>query len=158
MLANRQFQTGEAMSMQNPAVAASMAQWHRMIANGDLGSLHSLLHPDALFRSPMAFKPYRSAQAVALILNTVFKVFSNFEYHREFMTDDGQSAVLEFSANVGDKQLKGVDVIRFDADGKIIEFEVMVRPMSGLQALGEEMGKRLGALLPAYKAGQIKAV
>ena len=141
------------MSQQSPAVAAAMAQWHRMIATGDLAGLQSLLHPDALFRSPMAFKPYRSAQAVALILNTVFKVFSNFVYHREFATEDGQSVVLEFSAKVGDKELKGVDVIRFDGDGKIVEFEVIVRPMSGLQALGGEMGKRLGALLPAYKAG-----
>lgn len=142
------------MSTQIPAVVESMSRWHRMIESGDLGALPALLHPDALFRSPMAFKPYRSAQAVALILNTVFRVFSNFTYHREFATDDGLSVVLEFSARVGDKELKGVDVIRFDADGKIVEFEVMVRPMSGLQALGEEMGKRLGALLPAYKAGQ----
>ncbi|MGH8456943.1 MAG: nuclear transport factor 2 family protein, partial [Stenotrophobium sp.] len=52
------------------------------------------------------------------------------------------------------KQLKGIDLIRFDEAGKIVEFEVMVRPMSGLQALGEEMGKRLGMMLPAYKAAQ----
>lgn len=60
--------------------------------------------------------------------------------------------MLEFGPEVGDKQLKGVDIIRFDGAGKIIEFEVMVRPFSGLLALGGEMGKRLGHLLPAYKA------
>lgn len=43
-------------------------------------------------------------------------------------------------------------MIRFDDDGKIVDFEVMVRPMSGLQALGAEMGARLAAYLPAYKA------
>ncbi|HRP12574.1 MAG TPA: hypothetical protein PLK37_16230, partial [Terricaulis sp.] len=66
---------------------------------------------------------------------------------------DGASAVLEFSARVGDRALKGVDIIQFDAEGRIIDFEVMVRPMSGLQALGAAMGARLAAVLPAFKAG-----
>jgi hypothetical protein len=58
------------------------------------------------------------------------------------------NVILEFSAAVGDRELKGVDLIRFDEAGKITEFEVMVRPLSGLQALGTEMGKRIGHLLP----------
>ncbi|MNP87064.1 hypothetical protein D3C76_1877120 [compost metagenome] len=60
--------------------------------------------------------------------------------------------VLEFSARVGAKQLKGIDMIRFNEEGKIVEFEVMVRPMSALQALGDEMGRRLAAYLAASKA------
>ena len=138
----------------HPAVAASLDTWHRMLAAGDLRDLPALLHPDAVFRSPMAFKPYHSAQAVALILNTVFGIFKNFVYDREFASDDGLSAVLEFSASVGDKQLKGVDLIRFDAQGRIVEFEVMIRPFNSLQLLGEEMGKRLAKFLPAYKSAK----
>ncbi|MNY31347.1 hypothetical protein D3C86_1655090 [compost metagenome] len=60
--------------------------------------------------------------------------------------------ILEFSARVGGKELKGIDMIRFNEQGKIVEFEVMVRPLSGLQALGEEMGRRLGAYLKSSKA------
>ena len=138
------------------AVTASLARWHQMVNAGDMSGLPALLHPDAQFRSPMAFKPYRSAQAVALILKTVSEVFTDFVYHREFFTSDGLNAVLEFSARVGDKELKGVDLIRFDPAGKIVEFEVMIRPFNALQALGEEMGKRLGPLLPAYKAASQK--
>ena len=134
-----------------PAVAATLAAWHRMIASGDLSGLPSLLHPDATFRSPMAFKPYPSAKAVNLILTTVFGVFEDFEYHRSLASADGLSAVLEFSARVGDKKLKGIDLIRFDAAGKIVDFEVMIRPLSGLQALGEQMGQRIGPLLAAFK-------
>lgn len=134
------------------AVAASLQTWHEMIASKDLSALPSIVHADAVFRSPMAHQPYASAQAVVLILGTVVKVFENFTYHRELSSDDGLNIVLEFSANVGDKQLKGIDMIRFDADGKIVDFEVMVRPMSGLQALGQEMGARLAQYLPAYKA------
>ncbi len=80
------------------------------------------------------------------------QVFKDFTYHRTLVSDDGLNVVLEFSATVGDKQLKGIDMIRFDEDGKIVDFEVMVRPMSGLQALGAEMGARLAAYLPAYEA------
>ena len=116
------------------------------------GRLPSILRDDAVFRSPMAFKPYVSAAAVNLILTTVVQVFKDFTYHRTLVSSDGLNVVLEFSATVGDKQLKGIDMIRFDEDGKIADFEVMVRPMSGLQALGAEMGARLAAYLPAYKA------
>ena len=140
------------MAQHPPAVAATLAEWHRIIATGALADLPPLLHPDATFRSPMVFKPYASAKAVALVLTTAFDVFEDFAYHRELASDDGLSAVLEFSARVGDKQLKGIDLIRFDAEGRIVEFEVMVRPMSGLQALGEAMGQRIGPLLAAFKA------
>ena len=136
----------------NPHVATSLARWHHMIASGDLRELHHLVHPEACFRSPMAFKPYESAEAVVLILRTVSGVFQNFRYHRELASADGLNIVLEFSAEVGGKQLKGVDLIRFNEQGLICEFEVMVRPMSGLVALGEEMGRRVGAVLPGFKA------
>lgn len=135
-----------------PAVAASVESWHQMVAAGDLSQLSELLHPQAVFRSPMAHTPYPGAQTVNLILNTVVKVFEDFVYHRELVSDDGLNLVLEFSARVGERELKGIDMIRFDDAGKIVEFEVMVRPMSGLQALGEEMGRRLAPFLAAKPA------
>jgi hypothetical protein len=127
-----------------------------MLASGDLSELGSLLHPKVVFHSPMAHTPYPSAMVVGLILTTVSKVFEDFAYHREFASADGLNITLEFSARVGDKQLKGVDLIRFDATGRIVEFEVMVRPMSALQALGDEMGKRLAPYLAAYQASKSK--
>ncbi|MEN2509046.1 nuclear transport factor 2 family protein [Stutzerimonas stutzeri] len=138
-------------SLQQPA-AATLQRWHRMIQARDLGQLPELLHPHAVFRSPMAFKPYEGATAVNLILNTVLTVFEDFAYHRELASADGSNVVLEFSARVGDRQLKGIDMIRFDDAGLIVDFEVMVRPMSGLQALGEEMGRRLAPQLAALKS------
>jgi hypothetical protein len=130
-----------------PPVAEALDKWHAMLLAGDLRALSELLHPQAVFRSPMAFKPYEGAPMVSLILNTVFQVFEGFVYHRELSSDDGLSVVLEFSAKVGERELKGIDMIRFDAGGKIVEFEVMIRPLSGLQALGEEMGRRLAPFL-----------
>ncbi|SEE52398.1 MULTISPECIES: nuclear transport factor 2 family protein [Pseudomonas] len=136
----------------HPNAAASLAQWHAMIREADLQALPALLDPNAVFRSPMAHTPYPGAKVVTMILTTVFNVFEEFTYHRELATADGLNVVLEFSAKVGGKELKGIDMIRFDEQGKIVEFEVMVRPLSGLQALGEEMGRRLGAYLAASKA------
>ncbi len=139
------------LAMLDAKVAASLAKWHDMVARRDLSALPEIVHADATFRSPMAFKPYQSAQAVTLILQTVMTVFEDFAYHRQFASDDGRNVVLEFSARVGDKRLKGVDIIAFDTDGKIVDFEVMVRPANGLQALGEQMGARLAAVLGAFK-------
>lgn len=135
----------------HPLVAASLARWHQFVAARDLSALHELLHPQAVFRSPMAHSPYPGAQAVNLILNTVIKVFEDFTYHRELVSADGLSVVLEFSAKVAGRELKGIDLIRFDESGRILEFEVMVRPMSGLQALGAEMAQRLAPLLAAAR-------
>ena len=136
----------------HPNAAATLSQWHEMIRSGDLSHLPELLDPQAVFRSPMAHTPYPGAPVVSMILNTVCKVFEDFAYHRELVSADGLNVVLEFSATVGEKQLKGIDMIRFNEQGKIVEFEVMVRPLSGLQALGAEMGQRLGAYLAASKA------
>lgn len=136
----------------HPAVARSLDTWHQMVASRNLSNLLSIVHPDAVFRSPMANTAYTSAPALMLALSTVIQVFEDFTYHRQLATDDGLNIVLEFSARVGDKQLKGIDLVRFNEQGQIIEFEVMVRPLSGLQALGTEMGARLGDKLPAFKA------
>lgn len=136
----------------NPKIIETLEKWHDVVANKDMATLQAILHPDAVFRSPMAFKGYESADAVVLVLSHVIEVFSDFTYHRLFAGADGQSVVLEFSAKVGDKSIKGIDMIQFDQDGLITDFEVMVRPYNGLQALGAAMGERLGHLLPAYKS------
>jgi hypothetical protein len=135
----------------HPAVARSLDLWHQMIARNDLRELHTIVHPDAVFRSPMAISAYTPAPALILALSTVIQVFENFTYHRQLASDDGLNIVLEFSANIREKKVKGIDFMRFDEQGQIVEFEVMVRPMSGLKALGAEMGKRLADKLPAFK-------
>ncbi len=121
-----------------------LARWHAMIESGDSRVLPEMLAEDVEFRSPFAFTPYRGRRAVAALLQTVIQVFGDFRYHRQFVA--GDSAALEFSAFVGELSLKGIDLIRLDADGRIVDFEVMIRPANALLALGEEMGKRLAAL------------
>lgn len=136
------------------SAAASLALWHEMVAQNNLSRLPPIVAPTATFRSPAVYKPYQGAPAMCLILNTVMTVFRDFAYHRSFVGGSGLDVVLEFSAKVGDRDLKGIDMIRFDETGKIVEFEVMIRPMSGLQALAEEMGRKLAPYLAAGKAAQ----
>ncbi|MDH4569080.1 nuclear transport factor 2 family protein [Pseudomonas sp. BN414] len=135
-----------------PQAAASLQRWHEMVEQQDLSALPELLAANVVFRSPMAHTPYPGPMVVSTILNTVLKVFNDFTYHRQLATADGLGVVLEFSAHVDGRDLKGIDMIHFDEQGKIVDFEVMVRPMSGLQALGAEMGRRLGAYLAEAKA------
>lgn len=135
-----------------PAAARSLEAWHRHVETRDLSGLEAIVHPDAVFRSPMSINPYRSREALVLALSTVITIFEDFTYHRTLISEDGLNVVLEFSARVGDRSVKGIDLVRFDEAGLIVEFEVMIRPLNGLQALGAEMGARLGQAMPAFKS------
>ncbi len=128
----------------------TLARWHEMVGAEDLSRVAELCAPDVVFRSPVAFTPYQGAELVAAFLQQAVETFDDFRYHRTFVDDD-RSVVLEFSARVGDKDLKGIDMIRFDEAGRMVEFEVMVRPATGLQALGAEMARRMGPILAAWK-------
>ena len=135
----------------NPKAQQTLQAWHHMVVAADLSQVATLCAPDAVFRSPVAFTPYQGADLVAAFLQQAVQAFSDFRYHRTFVSGD-HDVVLEFSAKVGDKSLKGIDMIRFDDEGRIAEFEVMVRPASGLQALGAEMSRRMGPILAAKQA------
>lgn len=134
--------------MQMELTKAAMQKWHKMLETRDMRILDELLADHVVFRSPIAFQPYEGKQVVFFILTNVIQVFENFTYHREFYTQEGESVVLEFSANVGDKKLKGIDMMKFNAQGQIIDFEVMVRSKSGLEALAVRMGQRMAAFMP----------
>ena len=127
---------------------ASVQRWHEMLQTADMSILNELLAEDVVFRSPVAYQPYPGKQVVSFILTNVIQIFENFTYHCEFYSEDGLNVVLEFSANVGEKKLKGIDMIQFNDQGQIIDFEVMLRPKSGLEALAAQMGQRMAAFLP----------
>ena len=110
----------------------------------DFGAIDEILAEDVSFRSPVVYKPYEGRAAVGMILAAVAQVFEDFRYTDQLET--GEVAGLAFSARVGDRELDGIDLLRFDADGKVRELAVYVRPMSGVNALAEAMGKKLEEL------------
>jgi SnoaL-like domain len=107
----------------------------------DPDALTQALADDVVFRSPAVFKPYEGKQLVAAILTQgALKVFEDFRYTDQL--ENADVATLIFAARVGDRELDGLDLLRFDADGRVRELMVMVRPMSGLNALAEAMARR----------------
>ena len=111
---------------------------------GDHDGLISALAPNVVFRSPIVFKPYEGRDEVAPILAAVLTVFEDFRYVDQ-LEGDG-SATLLFKAKVGDRELDGLDYLRFGDDGLVSELTVMVRPLSAATALAETMRARLEAL------------
>jgi hypothetical protein len=104
--------------------------------------MEAALAPDVVFRSPAVFKAYEGREAVMHLLSTVIQVFEDFEYTDE-LEGDGTHALI-FKARVGDREVEGLDHITVDDDGLITQLVVMVRPLSGLTALAQEMAERLG--------------
>jgi len=109
----------------------------------DFSAVDDLFTEDATFRSPVVFKPYEGRDALRMLLSAVVEVFEDFEYVGQ--VEDGDVAVLQFRARVGEREVDGVDILRFADDGRARELMVMVRPMSGMNALAEAMRAKLEA-------------
>jgi len=111
------------------------------IEAGDVAALSELLAEDVVFRSPAVYKPYQGRDTVLALLGVVAQVFENFRYAAEW--NDGNTTILCFEANVGDRELQGVDILEHNDDGLVERFTVMIRPLSGLRAVVAEIERRL---------------
>ena len=111
--------------------------FHDAVLAGDWDAAVGQLADDVVFRSPAVHKPYEGADATAMILRAVATVFEDFRYVD--VLDAGDRVGLVFEARIDDRQLQGWDYLRFDADGRIREFTVMIRPLSALQVLVQAM-------------------
>jgi hypothetical protein len=117
--------------------------FRRAVESRDLAAMEAALHPDVVFRSPVVFRPYEGREAVMGLLALVTQVFEDFEYVDEL---EGQgSSCLLFRARVGDRELDGIDYLRYGDDGLVSALTVMVRPLSGALALRDAMGEKLAA-------------
>ena len=112
------------------------------VLGDDFDAALATLADDVVFRSPAVYKPYEGKAQVEQVLRLVATVFENFRYVNEWR--DGRTTILLFEANVGDRELQGIDILEEDDDGLIAGFTVMIRPLSGLQAVARAMSERLG--------------
>ena len=119
----------------------TLSRWHQFVETGNPEILEEILADDVKFHSPFIWKPKDGKAITIKILMTVMTVFEDFRYVREIV--DEQNFGLEFEARIGELSLRGIDLIQIDESGRIVDFEVMVRPANALQVLGMEMGKRL---------------
>jgi hypothetical protein len=117
-----------------------MHPFRKAVEERDSAAIEALLADNVVFTSPVAFKPYPGKPLTAAILRGVLRVFEDFRYIREIADPGGRDHALFFEATVAGKRLTGCDFLHFDADGKIDDFMVMVRPLSAATALAEAMG------------------
>jgi uncharacterized protein len=117
--------------------------FHDAVLAGDWDTAVAQLAETVVFHSPAVHRPYEGREATATVLRAVSTVFEDFRYVD--VLDDGDRAGLVFAARVGDREVEGWDYLRFGEDGRIVEFTVMLRPLSGLLAVVERMQAALGA-------------
>ncbi|MCP2339005.1 hypothetical protein FHU30_004362 [Actinomadura rupiterrae] len=112
----------------------------------DAAALEALLADDVVFTSPVAYKPYPGKAITAAILRGVLRVFEDFRYVREISEPGGRDHAFVFKATVNGREVHGCDFLHLDEDGLIDEFTVMVRPLSGANALAEAMAAQFAQI------------
>jgi hypothetical protein len=118
-------------------------RWYAYMKSHDTAALWDLLHPDAVFESPVVHTPQRGRDITFKYLASAEKVLGGpgFAYRGEWRSDTG--AVLEFENEIDGITINGVDIITFDKDGRITHFKVMVRPLKAVNLLHRLMGEQL---------------
>ncbi|MCX5374626.1 nuclear transport factor 2 family protein [Streptomyces sp. NBC_00015] len=134
-----------------------MRAFREAVEAGDLEAVEALLAEDVVFTSPVVFKPYPGKAITAAILRGVTRVFEDFRYERELDGGDGRDHALVFRARVGERELTGCDFIHLNEEGLIDELTVMVRPLSGAQALAAAMGAQFDQILKDAEARSASA-
>lgn len=130
------------MSVANTGVAA----WHAYMAGGDNPqALRAMLADDAVFHSPVVHTPQEGQDKVFAYLYAASHALGgdDFRYEREIV--DGDQAVLEFATTLDGIHINGVDIIRWNDEGKILDFKVMVRPLKAVNKVWEKMAAMLAA-------------
>ncbi|MEQ9463755.1 MAG: nuclear transport factor 2 family protein [Haliea sp.] len=123
----------------------ALAQWHEIARSGDPARLDALLAEDCVFWSPVVHRPQQGRDLTRLYLSGAMRVFNDsFRYVKEVVAEP--HAVLEFTCDIDGITVNGVDIITFNAAGKIIEFKVMVRPLQGVNMLHAKMAAMLEQL------------
>lgn len=127
-----------------------LKRWHEVIENGSTPEeLAAIIHEDAVFHSPVVHTPQEGRAIVVAYLSAAGNTLGNdsFQYLRELV--DGENAMLEFQTEMEGIHVNGIDLIRFDEDGMITDFKVMVRPLKAVNKVWEQMG----AMLEKMKGG-----
>ena len=123
---------------------APLRAWHALVEAQDPARLDELLADDVEFRSPAVFAPQQGKALTTLYLSGALAVLGpSLRYVSEWYDD--RSAVLEFEASLDGVYVQGVDMLRWNAEGKLVNVTVMVRPLRGLEKLIELMARQLAA-------------
>ncbi|MFD1930020.1 MULTISPECIES: nuclear transport factor 2 family protein [Nonomuraea] len=117
-----------------------MHPFRQAVEAHDMAAVEALLAENVVFTSPVAYQPYQGKALTAAIVRGAARVFEDFRYVREIAGADGRDHAFVFEAKVNGRQVHGCDFLHVDDDGLIDDLTVMVRPLSGANALAEAMG------------------
>lgn len=121
--------------------------FRKAVESRSIGEMMAPFAEDAVLHSPITFKPFEGRAAIRILLGILLEVFQDFRYTDELATDDASTHALVFRARVRDRDLEGIDLIRFDEAGRIVDFTVFIRPRSAIEVLLEEVAPRLAAAM-----------
>ena len=122
---------------------APIDAWHRIVRGQDLAGLDALLDSEAVFHSPVVHTPQRGRQLTLMYLSAAFRIFFNpsFRYVREVV--GASDAMLEFETEIEGVLVNGVDIIKWNEAGRIVEFKVMLRPLKAINVVQQKMAELL---------------
>ena len=122
-----------------------IAAWHELVRGRNPAGLEGLLDQDAVFVSPVVHSPQRGKRLAAAYLTAAFHVFLNstFRYVREIIGPS--DAMLEFETEIDGVMVNGVDIIKWNESGRIVEFKVMIRPLKAINLVHQRMAAMLQA-------------
>ena len=123
----------------------TLATWHELVRTRNTNGLNDLLADDVVFYSPVVHTPQTGKAVTTQYLSAAFHVFFNetFRYARE--VTGPSDAVLEFQVDIDGIAVNGVDMIRWNNEGKIVEFKVMLRPLKAINLIHQKMSAMLQA-------------
>lgn len=123
-----------------------LQRWHEVVRTRNPALLNQVLADDAVFHSPILYRPQQGRDLVALYLTGAMHVIANpsFRYVREVV--DGRNAVLEFETEVDEVHVNGVDLITWNEQGLISDFKVMLRPLKAINVVQRRMAELLERL------------
>lgn len=122
---------------------ATLSTWHDLVSSRNVRGLSSLLSDNVVFHSPVVHTPQVGKAITTQYLAAAFHVFFNetFKYVREVV--GARDAVLEFQVTIDNIAVNGVDLIKWDDEGRIVEFKVLIRPLKAVNLIHQKMGAML---------------
>jgi hypothetical protein len=123
-----------------------LQKWHEVVRSRNPALLNQMLAEDAVFHSPILFRPQQGRDLVALYLTGALHVIANPSFHYVREVAEGNDAVLEFETEIGGVHVNGVDLITWNDQGLITDFKVMIRPLKAVNVVHQRMAELLEQL------------
>ena len=122
---------------------SSATSFRAAVEREDIDGARELLAEEVVFHSPATFHPFVGRETVSRLLGLVAETFEEFRYTDELQADGAHALI--FRASIAGREIEGLDLLRFDDDGLIADFTVMLRPLSGLAPFAQAMGEKVAA-------------